>query len=353
MRVSNVEFFSKDYTYITHAVTAEMRYVKDYLGVQKNSVTIPSDDFADGFNTDNIFYVKITAKIDIVGVVCGVNANKNSYTVFFKDLNTLFDTNVRVDTDDQGKGALEDFIKKHIEENYLNNIDKLQNIPGLRVETLTSTTDWGFNFKSDVKGMHSVVTNLYENIIVRSFKKYDVVLTPTINFARKTLLVAIERNNAPQLWVESDLGDVITKKFSVNQNEGMANKLVMYDMQKENDVITYYLHADKTFSTQNRDRITPVVPEVLGLQVIENFEKEARSQAYDTFRSNVYNHFIELEFVDRDVNKIKLGQKVKIVKGNKIFETILTGWEIDNTVKIRFGNARFKLSKILERRLSE
>lgn len=355
MRVYNVELFDKDYNYINHGIAQTVNYTKDYLSVQKNHVNVSNFTLGGNGEIKNAFYVKISAAVEIVGVVCAVTASKNSYTITYKDLITLFNTNIKVDVTQQGVGTLEAFIKKHVEENYVNNSDTLQNIKGLTVKVNSGVTSWSFNFKSEREKTNVTFVNLLEDVIIRSFKKYRVALIPKVDFLKKTFTVSIEQDSAKPFYIESDLNNVTEKRFSVTKNAESVNKLVIFNRDNYDEKAIYYLHTNGNYDTTNSDRVVPVVPLVMSLnpRKTEKFTTEAQKQADDTFTSNKFNHYIELGFAVKTDIPLEIGRKYKIIRNDEFYDTVLTGYTIssDVNVKMRFGNARVKLSKMLERGL--
>lgn len=359
MRAYNIELFNRNYELIGHANVGEVVIDIDYLSNTINTLTIPNGYFLKNKDTEGRFgdYIVIRKgkETRYTGLTTAIEKTKTDTIISFKTILNIFDSRVVIDTDEQGRGTLEGFVSRLITKNFIENPDELQNISGLVVEVQSATTDWGFNFKSDKENMHTIITNLYHNVIIRAFQKYNLVVTTELDFATKQLKVIVATNTEDERYIEANLDNVINKNFSVKKNVESVNKLVIYNTSDYSESIIYYLHSDNTFDTENRDRLFPVVVDSVGVDTENggNFPKLARSQAFDTFRRNQNNHLIELEFLKNDklvdFKNLHIGQKVKIINDGKIYDSVLTGFKIDKTVLLKFGNIRLDLTKILKR----
>lgn len=359
MRAYNIELFDKRYELVAHGNVDDVVIDIDYVSDTTNSIKMPSDYFYELKNTENRFGDYILIKkgkgFRYVGLTTGIERDSKYTTINFKSILNLFNTNVVIDTNDQGVGTLEMFVSKLIQTNFIQNTDTLQNIEGLNINIHSATFDWGFNFKSDKENMHTVITNLFQNVIARAFLKYNLVLQPDLDFVNERLNISIFINSDDERYFEADLQNVISKKIVIKQNNEAVNKLVVYNTSNYQNTITYYLHSDGTFNENDEDRLVPVVVNSVGVDVENDgdFAKNAKNKAVDVFKLNQNNHLIELEFLKNDelidFDKMKIGQVSKIVSDGKVYSSVLTGFKIDKTTLLKFGNVRLGLTEILKK----
>ena len=84
------------------------------------------------------------------------------------------------------------------------------------------------------------------------------------------------------------------------------------------------------------------------------FIDKADEQAEKKFASNKYENNIEIECLRDDPLirplELKIGQVTEVISNCNVYETILTGRKISDTVTLIFGNVRVELTKILKGR---
>lgn len=354
MRAFNVEFFDKNYNLKYHNNINDVAYANDYLSPSENSVDIPDGDIKKGY------YIRIVRGDEVYfGVVTKVedNTDDNLVTVTFGSFLNLFNYPILFDTDQQGVGTLENCIKSILTYYWVSNADLYQNIPGLVVNTTTSTTAWGFNLKSDTEGVHHLVCNFFETFIIRAMQKYYVGLTVDFDPTNHQIIVNVGVNTNTPKVVEADLANVIKKNIVIKETGNDINKLVVINTTDySGNKITYYKHNDKTYSQVNSDRIEPVIFEFSEVTPDEEntFASLAAKEAEDKFAEADFNNLIELSVLsDDDLVKpgdMRLGQEVNVIHNGKMYNSILTGKEIDSgTTKLIFGTIRLELTKSLRR----
>ena len=356
MQAFNVEIFSRGFDFICADTVDTVDYAFDYLHPEINSITMVTDSAI--MQGDYIHMLR--GDSEYFGIVSGVSSGdvKGTVEVEYKPFTSIFDTKILFDTDLQGQGTLENRLKAIIESYFRNNTDSLQNIPGLRVGVTSSTSNWGFNLKSDKEGMHHIICNFLETFIIRAMEKYRVAVTVRPNFSDHLVVLTIGTVSASPYYIEADLPNVITKNISIKESEFDVNKLVIYNTSNYTSTITYYRHTNDTYDTSNTDRITPVILETVAVDVdteTTTFAKVAASQASETFGSIEYNNLIELSVMpDDELLKPKLtkfGQRVIVKDGENEYNSIYTGCREENGLfTMIFGTVRMDLTKLLKRR---
>lgn len=354
MRAFNVEFFDKNYILKYHSNVEDVTYSDDYLSPTENSVDIPDGDVKKGY------YIRIARGDEkYFGVVTKVedSTDDNLITVTFGSFLNLFNYPILFDTNEQGVGTLENCIKNNLDKYWIDNSDLYQIIPGLTVNTTSSTTSWGFNLKSDTEGAHHLICNFFDTFIIRAMEKYNVGLT--IDFIPNEHQIVVDvgvNGDAPRI-VEADLTNVLKKNFVIKETGNDINKLVVANTADYGgSKIVYYRHNDKTYSTVNTDRIEPVIFEYSTVTPDEEntFAMLAAKEAEDKFAEGDFNNLIELTVLSDDSLvrpwEMDLGQEVNVIHNGKIYNSILTGKEIDSGItKLIFGTIRLELTKNLRR----
>lgn len=355
----NVEIFDRDFNFKGHANIGQINYNEDYLSPEDNTITIRYNS-----NVKKSDFIRIwrgseqySGVVTDVTTGSGVNSalvSKNLMTVSYMPFIRLFDIDVLFDTDLQGGNiSLEQYIANTITEYFINNSDTYQNIPGLSVSVLTNTMNWGFHLTSVVEGQHYTVVNFLNSILVRAMEKYQVRLLFDVDFEAKTISVKVGKNQLAQKIIEADLPNIINRSIVLHANSNDTNKLIVFDMSDVMTSKTYYLHSDDSYSSEDVDRVVPVVLEIAGVvpNESESFDTMADEYASNLFNSISYNNLIELEMLNDDelVNPkaLEIGQTLNVISGGESYSTILTGRRIGETTTLICGTVRLDLTKIL------
>lgn len=362
MRPYNCEIFDRNFNLVQHYNVADISYSFDYLSTVENSVVVTYDE-----NVATGQYVHITNNEDgdyfgrITGVSVDDVANGLS-EIRYKPFISLFDAPVMFDTDWQpGAGAgstksLEQTIADIISAYWINNTDAVQNVPGLSVVVASETPDWGFHITSDVEGLHSAIINFETAIIRRALTKYRVSVEAAVDLNEKSIVVTVGSQAVADFVIEVDLPSVIKKRVLINETSVDTNKLYLYDNNDLSTNVVYYKHADGTISTTDNDRIVPVIFEMQSVTYNpeeETFLDVAAKTADKFFDVDSYNNLIEATIMrGNDVVRpadLKIGQQVTVVANGYSYQSIYTGYEVKNTVKLIFGTIRIELTKRLGR----
>ena len=354
MQPFNVELFDRDYNLIQHYNIEDIEYKFDYLSPVENNAYIPFNDAVKKGD-----YIRIVNnKFDYFGFITSIvidEAAEGFCTIGFKPFIELFNANILFDIANQGTGYLENALAGYITDNWITNGDTSQNIAGLEVETISSTSSWTFYVSND-DGLDNEIVN-FESIIQEALTKYQVGLYVTPNFTTQKIKIKIGRKSTSQFNIEADLPSVIKKNIIVNRNRTDINKLIVYDQSDLSSSIDYYLHPDGTYDTTDSDRITPVVYEMTSAAAPSGgtFADAAQEAADKQFGNIKDSNLIELTVLNDDdlVNAadIEIGTQVNIISNNVVYSSILTGYERKDTTKLIFGTIRVDLTKILKEAL--
>ena len=353
MRRYNVEVFDRAFNLLDHTNVSEVTWSVDYLSPTKNTITILN------CNAHKGDYIRVHDRdSEFFGIITAVKSQSEKLmSVECASFLSVFDMDVLFDTDLQnGTSSLETVLKNLITAMFVSNSDTLQRIPGLSVETTSSTTNWGFNLKSDTEGMHHCIINFYNSLIVRALEKYGVVVTVTPDVQNKAIVLSIGKIADNSRIIETNLPNIVEKNVVIMETEKDVNKLVVYNTANYTSSRSYYLHPDGSYNTTNSNRITPVVQEIKAVSVEEGstFANAADSEAVNTFGDLGYNNLIELTVANDDTlvkpYELEIGQEVHILSKGSEYKTILTGKTVSDRTQLTFGTVRIDLTKIIKRR---
>ena len=357
MQVYNVEIFDRSFTLKGHTNVEEVQFSEDYLSPDKNELTVLNIDVAVGD------YIRISAgDIEYFGIVNAVTSKDESLVeISYQSFLSLFDTDCLFNTDLQGSNtSLEQMLANLITSMFISNTDTSMNVPGLSVVTTSTTTDWGFNLKSDTESMHHCIINMLEVLIIRAMEQYRVRIKVVSDVQSRTITLQIGRNAADPVTVEADLPNIIGKNVVIKETNNDVNKVVIYNTENYTTTRSYYLHPNGRYDMTNSNRIIPVVQEIRGTAperngdtITRSFAQMADSEAADVFGSIEYNNMIELEMQNDDSMvkpySMEVGQVVNVISDGISYSSILTGRRVEQTTTLTFGTVRLDLTKILRR----
>lgn len=364
MRQFDVIFFDRDLAYQHHDVASDLEIKDDYLAVQNNSLELGI--------TDKIKigqYISLQSDdYSFFGIVTDVKPDDYQLKVMYKSFLAIFDEDVLFDTDLQKKNttspsggskinsrSLEATLKYIIDYNYVNNADALQNLR-IAVTASNNVLRWGFNLTSDTEGMHHCIIGLYRTLIVNAMKLYGVSLRVTPDFHNRIININITTSSRI-LDIDGDLNNVDVRTLTVDDRPNGVNKLTVYNTSGYNQYLNFYVHPDKTWDSDNENRITPVIRDVKGAypdstieDPTEAFVSAALDVAYGVLSGLTWNNLIELETSANDelINPLSLdfGQLIRLHYNDSVYESILTGLEVTTkSVFIILGSERINFTK--------
>lgn len=354
MQPFNVEIFDREFNLIQHYNVGAIDYNYDYLSTVENSIIIEFNE-----NVQKGDYIRIVNNTDsYFGFISSIAVNEaiqGFSEIRFKPFIALFDAPILFDTTLQGSGtSLEQAIADIITAYWINNTDSEENIYGLEVETLSTTSGWGFHITSDQKGLNKAIINFMTSIVRRSLTKYQVGLYAEPDFVNKKIKVSIGKKAMQTFYIEADLPNVIEKSIIVNETTEDMNKLVIYDQADLTTNVIYYKHPDGTYDTTDDDRITPVIYGITSVSVAEGdtFADVAQDAADKQFDTDTYSNLIEITVQNEDEivlpQTLTIGQTVNVISNGTSYSSILTGVERSNKTKLIFGTIRLDLTKIIK-----
>lgn len=382
MKVYRVEFFNFQNTWYSklsgHGYTNEFKYKFDYLNPENNDIEVYIKEYSDIRWNDLI--IIIDGKERYYGLVSKIKELKYSIKITFKSIYTLFQQKVLINTDYQSKTgtdilSLEEVIKENL---FLNdkNLDSLVNIMHhTEIEIESETKPWSLNLKSDFEGSHYCLADLYHTLLIRGLIKYGIYVDVKVRedlyvsfnddltsfppsedqLAKKQkikLIEAVIRKNNKEFVkrIECDLPNIINVDIK-DKSEESVNSIRYYD--KTGQSVTYVIHNDGTIDSNiYRDRIYPFIEDA---KTVDTSEKTLIDAALEDARTSLklseYNNSIEIEILRNDKlinpSKWQIGQIADIVRGNKTYRSIYTGYEIGETFIMKFGTVRSELTKKL------
>ena len=352
MKPFNVEVFSQDYVLKHHTNINALTYSYDYLSPKSNNVQVAfSEDFAIGdyiriYRDDEAYFGRIKG-------ITIVNTAGTAASVEYEPFEILFQREVMFDVTQQGTKSIEQTIADTITAWWISNADAAQNVPGLNV-TITSSTAWDFQLQPAVEGLTQRTVNFYDQIIVPAMTRLNVGVRVTPDPYNQQIDVSIGKADAEVYTVEADLPNVIVSNVVLNETNEDTNKLLVYDATNLTDVIVYYKHPDRTYDTQDRDRIIPVIYQITTVTPNEQdtFADLAAREAAKLFENTSANNLIELTVLNDDglvgAKTMQIGQTVNVVSGGKVYPSVLTGKEVGTVTRLIFGTIRIDLTQILK-----
>lgn len=360
MQPFNIEIFDRDFDMVQHYNTDTVVYSYDYLSLTENVVIVPYND-----QVKRGQYIRVyRGSRDYFGVISGLDVGNpvESYTeIRYKPFLSVFDAPVIFDTDLQpGSGSgftitLEQVIAQLITEYWISNTDTDANIPGLSVNTISETPDWGLHLTSDVQGQHKTIINFKDTIIQRALTKYQIAVVPTVNLDARTITVSVGRRETGTFVIEADLPSVIARKIVLNSTTEDTNKLTVLNSSDMVSSITYYKHPDGTYDTNNTDRIVPVIASIQTVTPTDEtpFAAGAQLAADRMFDRDTYNNLIEIEVQNEDAMvqpvQLTIGQVVSVITEGYSYPSIMTGVTVGQTTRLIFGTVRVELTKRVRR----
>lgn len=352
MQPYNVEIFDRSFNLVQHYNIENTDYKFDYLSIQENVILVPFNSLVQKGD-----YVRLKNDVhEFVGYISSLSVDESveGYTnIGFRPLMGLFDTDIMVTVASQGVGYLETFIENRIKDYFINNADSSQNIYGLSVESISSTSGWNFYITEETEGTGKAIVS-FMSIIQAALTKYSVVLFIDVDFQNKQIKCKIGNKNIASFTIEADLPSVISRSVIVNENKSDVNKLIIYDKSNLSSVITYYLHSDGTYDTTNTDRVTPVIYDMISVSVStgQTFAQAAAEAANKQFGNNKKSNLIEITILNDDnlanPKSLEIGQLVTVITNGASYGSVLTGYEISDVTKLTFGTIRLDLTKILK-----
>ena len=369
MKPYNVEIFDQDFSLIAHTNINDIQINEDYLAPETNSISI----YADAAVVPGQYIRIVRDDFDMFGIITetadGMD-DKVLMDVTFAPFSALLNIQILFDTTLQGSSTpMETVLSNYVSSYLISNADTAQNVTGLSISSTSTTNDWTFEIAPDEEydeetgfgGVYAIV-NLYYDLFLPAFLKYDVKLDIAINPQAKTITASIGKESGTT-FIEADLPNIFQKNIIVMATQQTVNKLVIYNTQDYTEFLTYFLHTDYTYDTTDADRITPVIYEIATTAPTEGdgtpedpgttFAEEAQIVADGVFANIEFENLIELDMMSDDemINPagMKIGQTVTVLSNGVEYNSVLTGRQIGETTKLIFGFMRLELTKQIKK----
>ncbi len=342
MKAFNVEIFDRNLRYKSSGQVSEIKYSFDYLDIEKNKLKMPK------VKVSKEDYLRITRDSFVVcGIVSDVVTKKEGIEISFKPFHKIFDVDMYMDPAQYNNSTMENMVRDLVEKCYVKNDDSFQNIPGLEVEIKSAT-------KGMVEGEEGI-RNLYD-IILNMFTSYGIICDFSIDPNRHKVILKIGGGVPKEFVIEADRENIIDKEITIKEAKESTNKLTIYNQEDYSQCVTFYRDQNDNISTETTERVLPVVFSCSQVKVSKNttFEEQALKKATNTLKPRKYNNLIEIEVLsgDKIVRPLErvIGQEASIISNGNIYETVLTGMNIEENVTLIFGAIRLELTKQLKRR---
>lgn len=334
--IYKAEFFDTSFNLKFWSKIAEPEIIYDYLTLDKTVIVIPGvADVRRGW------YCHITwessAGAVYQGFVSGVDTTKSTTSVQVSPLQALFDFEFfsnRKNYNDN-KTDVEGWLRTAILGAFSGE-DSIQNIPGLTVTAATHTDGVDMNLKDNIHQFWDLARKIIQNNRIAIACGFDP--------QARTITAVIKNHSAEsELTIEADLDNITDQKFTIRDNYGDVNKVIIYNAKN--------LSQSQTFTAT--DYAAPVVQRIAEVTVGEGetFANVAREKSAELMRTSDADNLIELTFraVDRIIPDIGIGRRVRILKSGKEYHSVLTGYSLKGGMKTYiFGGVRVDLSKRLK-----
>jgi len=340
MRPYNIELFDRSYGYRSSCQVSDIQTQEDYLSMESNSM-----DFSE-IKAEIDDYITITnSGFKLTGIVYSAEPQDEKTRVIFKPTLSILDIDVLCDTSTLSNVSLEAWVADLIAENYLTSSDSAQNISGLEITVLSSTSGV-ISLDSNIANMMDIVTSL--------FLTYGITIDAMVNPGEKKLEVKIENKNLEAIAIEADLPNIIKKKVKILKANESINKLTVINQDNTTQRIIYYKNKAGGISTTNADRIIPVVPKTVFASG-DDFSATAYEKAVTTLTSEELNNLIEITTISGDTlvnpEKLYIGQSVRVITKEMSYYSILTGRKVEaGKTTLIFGAIRNQLTKKIRKR---
>ena len=355
MTACNIDFFDQQSLVCIWHDTADMPDIDDdYISATTSKVVIGKTTAV-----TNGAWIRFSGDFEWIGLVTEVdNTDADETTISFKPFVARFDEDLIFDTRKQGGStSLEEVIAQWLMARFVK-VDSYQKLP-LSFVTSSTTSTWGFNLKASKEGSYFLATGAYKTLLIKAMTKYGIAVTPTFDFAAKTISLNIG-TYPDKIRIDADLDNVSIKTFDIHKSSQTVNKLVVWCYEDLASPVIYFLHPDETYDTSNSNRITPVVQdeeltEYTGtdadtLSAADKIAKAAASAASSKFSGTEWSSLIELECAmdDTMISPVSMpfGQQVIIYHDGASYPSILTGKAYKSGVcTLSFGTVRYDLIK--------
>lgn len=351
MSLYNVEVFDRQtFNCIFHDSIERAEYRIDYLNPVDNTAAVRKTEVIQEGQL-----IRINGEdYDFFGVITSVgNDQEGLTTIYYRHFLYALSQPILFNCEYQKTTSLEATIAHYVNDVFVSNNDTMQNIVGLQVRFQTNTT-FTFSLKPDTEGGRYCVVDLYDAIIAPALSKYGVAIAVEADPQEKTIELVI-RKVADAVTIEADLPNVFDCRVTVAETSNDVNKLLIYNGADFSETKIYYLHHDRTYDTNNVDRILPVARKIDIVSVAsgQTFAQAAADAAEETFGDVDISNLIEVDMANAD-KLIKpmsreIGERTTIIKGGKAYKSILTGMTVGSYTTLIYGAMRLDITDLIRK----
>lgn len=360
MRQYRVDIFDRKLSFLVNDVVTLSRIDDDYISSKANTLEIHPTSLVSAGD----FILLKNDLTDFFGVITDVAPGEHRTSITYKSFITIFDETFLFDTKKQGTSTashptLEQTIKDYITSLYITTTDTYQRLPiTVSIASGTQTSKWSLGITPDTEGGHYSIIHLYSVLIVEALKKYGVGISVIPNFSSKTINLVIGKRSA-NFNIDGNLKNVTVATLKYNDKPTGVNKLTVHNTEDYSQSITFYVHPDRSWDTENTNRISPVSKQVTGTAPDQEYEDpdegfavSAVDSAYSILEGQQWDNLIELEVSPTDKNiqplDMEVGQTVTLMYKDGKYKSILTGKIIEpELIILLFGSERIEYSKRL------
>lgn len=346
-----VEIFDRNFIFLSKTIVKKQKYEYDYMSLDNNSLVIPGT-----FKACKNNYIRIMSDDgEFQGIITAVENKTKETKIQYKVLLSILDVDVYKDRTALKGMTVESFIGEMIEENFVTNEDELQNIPGFIIEKTSETSNGALNLKDDIH-------NIYD-LIISAFRKYEIVVDMKLDFMKRCIKCTIGKRSFKQKTIEGDLKNVLEVNITKKDDSESVNKAVIIGSYSEESelfgqTVARMFYLDKQTGEITQNPLLRAVPVVFRYKIIEikeeTFEEDAYQEAYDLIYQEKYDNEIKVKLTKNDsLHKVRdfgIGQTCVIIKNGTSYETVFTGYIMDEVVTLFFGMIRVEYTKNLRRR---
>lgn len=354
MTLYNVDIFDRQLEFVYNATASVTDIDDDYLSPNVNSIAVPSTSLIESGQ-----FIRLESKsFTFFGLIVDASPGETDTIVRFKSFISIFDEPFLFDSMLQRSTSLEETMARYISDLYILNEDIEQNLPiTITVDpNIDLTNSWALGLVPERDDTYFCIGNLYKDLIITALKKYGVVIDVVPNLSNRVVNLRITKKY-DVFKIDADLENVYVKTLKYNNSSSGPNKLTVYNAEDFGQSVTFYVHTDDSWDTEDRDRVLPVVQEVKSVTPAydvedhdEAFYEAAVDAAYSTISGSAYDNLIELETQIGDTivkpEQLLIGQVVSIWYWGDMYSSILTGRIIkNNKITLLFGSERIEYSK--------
>lgn len=322
-----VEIFDRDFNFILHQVIPEPDVELDYLTLSESDIVLP---FPAKLNSGWYANILRNNSVYFQGVITSTDDPQKNMKIKIKPLLSLFDVQI-YKTPAGAYTSTEGWLAAALRQEFINNTDAVECIPGLTVTYTSSTMAVPLELEGN--------THKIWDIAVKALELAQIVIEATLYPQAKKIIVTIAKNQQHPVFIESELPGITVKSFSVDIGSS-TNKVVVYNKDNNNEHIEIYA---ENYSAPTKKEI-----KVISVGEDEDFRTKGEETAAAVLNIDKFNNCIELTFSTccNVVPYVTIGQKAQILRRGIEYTAYLTAISLrGNTKTYTFGRRRRELTK--------